>query len=81
MIDYNRVLEVVRKTPEANSELGLALAFVEAGDVILGALHAAAAADLLASKYAGEFDPIKLGQLLQASLVESSVAADRAHLN
>lgn len=51
MIDYNRVLEVVRKTLEANSELGLALAFVEAGDVILGALHAAAAADLLAAAH------------------------------
>ena len=49
MIDYNRVLEVVRKTPEANSELGLALAFVEAGDVC--ALHAAAAAALLAAAH------------------------------
>jgi hypothetical protein len=81
VIDYKLILQRIAETPEAGKKLVCAQVYVHHGHWDLVRLHAAAAADLIAEKYPGEFEPIELAAILVATFLQDERNRAAAPLN
>jgi hypothetical protein len=79
--DYNRILQCVIETPEANEQLSAALAYCQLREYDLMTLHCAAAADILCNGFPELGDPIDLARVFALAFAQDERYRAAAPLN